>query len=107
MDILYPAESDPVALVAKLRALADDIERLAMFRPREVLDDAPVLDDWRVTTRQVTALSGIVTSHPILGLRRAIITSEVYAFNPRAKWARTYSRYYRLGKRATVPETQR
>lgn len=106
MSILHPARGgDPLALAATLRILADDIERISMFQPREALGDAPVLDDWRLTRRPAPALTGIVTSHPALGSQREIVTSELFAFSRRGKWARTLNRFYVLGRRADKSET--
>lgn len=104
MTIEYPATGDPVALVAQLRALATDIERMQMFRPREQLDDAPTLENWDYSSRFVTSLTGNVTQHPILTGKRTIITSEVYAIDKRAGWVRTLSRFYNLGRRANESE---
>lgn len=104
MTIEYPATADPVALVAQLRALANDLERMAMFRPREELDDAPTLEHWDYSSRFVTSLTGNVTQHPILTGKRRIITSEVYAIDKRAGWVRTLSRFYNLGRRANESE---
>lgn len=96
MTIHYPGRGDPADTAAKLRALADDIERMTMFNPNAELDDAPVLDNWTYGLRTVPVLTGLTIGHPILGTRE-VFTSEVYAIDPTA-WARTYSRFYRLGR---------
>lgn len=107
MSILHPARGgDPVALAATLRALADDIERISMFQPREELVDAPVLDDWKLTRRPAPALTGSVMSHPVLGSQSPIVTSELFAFSRRGKWARTLNRFYVLGRPAAQSEAK-
>lgn len=104
MSILYPAGGDPAVLVAQLRALATDIERMGMFHPREELEDAPTLENWSIATRQVNAINGSVSGHPRLGTRNNVLTSEVFAIDKQAKWVRTFSRYYVLGQRADNQE---
>jgi hypothetical protein len=62
--------------------------------------DAPILDQWRFAIRPVTSLVGLSTGHPRLpGDRRSIITSEIFLISEELGWARSYSRWYRLGRR--------
>lgn len=105
MSILYPCGGDPAATVGYLRALAADLEAMTMFAPREELEDAPRLENWSIVTRPATALKGVLTGHPLLGDRRQVVTSEVYAIDASARWARTFSRFYALGARVTDQET--
>jgi hypothetical protein len=105
MSIVFPCGGDPAATVGYLRALAADLEAMTVFTPREELEDAPLLENWSIVTRPVTALKGLITGHPLLGDRRQVVTSEVYAIDASARWARTLSRFYALGARATDPET--
>lgn len=84
-------------LAAQTRALAIELERLVNGRA-PTLDEAPRLDHWRLAHRSVPMLMGRVHGHPILGNHRQIHTSQLYAMDPEAGWARTPSRYYRLGK---------
>jgi hypothetical protein len=105
MTIKFPGGGDPASTVATLRALADDLERMAMFVPGDAeLADAPLLADWDFSIRAVTNLGGTVVGHPLLGCR-SIYTSEVFAIDADLRWARTFSRFYRLDTRATPPET--
>ncbi|WP_363321399.1 DUF6634 family protein [Parvibaculum sp.] len=46
--------------------------------------------------RGIIALQGKVTGHPLLGVTTAV-TSDLCVFAPDLGWARTLSRYYRLG----------
>jgi hypothetical protein len=96
---LDPARIEP-DLARRLRALARDCERLALGRPVSpiLLAKAPLLEDWVPT---VTALGvqlvGRVTAIPF----RAIAKSPPPPSGLptlTAPWARTLSRYYRLGR---------
>jgi hypothetical protein len=96
MASVFPYDRDPIALVATLRRLADDLEQLLMFQPtQEQLDDAPLLTDWGVGFKELPCLIGNVSGHPLLP-DRWVRTSELFAMDPDMKWARTYSRFYRL-----------
>ncbi|WP_414472887.1 DUF6634 family protein [Microvirga sp. M2] len=62
------------------------------------LEDAPILDNWERGTRPVACLVGNVCNHPMLpGMGRPIATSDLWVFAPDKGWARTMSRWYRLG----------
>jgi hypothetical protein len=91
-----------VELPTCLRRLADDLDRIAAGRaptPAD-LDHAPLLVDWRFAlTWNGFCLTGFAAGHPRLGAR-TIATSQLWAFDPERRWARTLSRFYRLG----VPE---
>lgn len=93
-----------LAVVAsKYRQLADDLERVARGEhPTEAeLRDAPRLTDWslHLLPLPLPFLSGIVVGHPLIGDGRLCRTSEVMIFDPAAGYARTFSRFYRLGPR--------
>jgi hypothetical protein len=98
MTVLFPSISgDPAQIVAQVRKLADDIERMLTGAPIDdaVLAGAPVLDAWAPAFRTVQALTGIVTGHPGIVDGHAALTSELFAIDP-SGWARTWSRYYVL-----------
>ena len=67
------------------------------------LEHAPLLSDW-VATRDVefggAILVGMPTNHPTLQ-SELIHTSRICGFDPNKTWARTASRWYRLGAPAT------
>lgn len=65
----------------------------------EDMEHAPELDLWRLQVNFFgeLVLEGNVRRHPVLG-DRAIITSPVIALDPNERWARTVSRWYRLGR---------
>ncbi|WP_457093239.1 DUF6634 family protein [Microvirga sp. P5_D2] len=62
------------------------------------LEDAPILGNWERGTRSVPCLVGNVCDHPKLsGTGRLVATSELWVFAPDQGWARTKSRWCRLG----------
>jgi hypothetical protein len=105
MAILFPGGVPVLDTVERLRKLASDLERMTMFVPDpEVLSDAPLLSDWVLAHRRAMALAGRVAEHPVLGDRRSIMTSEIYALDPGGGWARSWTRFYRLGPAACMGE---
>lgn len=66
----------------------------------EELSTAPILDHWRVLIDRrpypMPVLWGEVTGHPKLGTDM-ITTSRLIALDREAGWARSVSRWYRLG----------
>lgn len=95
-------------LPRRLRALADDLDRLRVsHKPSdEVLAAAPMLFSWRPLLRpQGLILAGVVTSHPTL--RGPIITtSPIWLVAPDLTWVRTTSRVYRLGEPAKLQTSE-
>lgn len=87
-------------MLVKSRALADDLARIAAGdgpTPAD-LTDAPLLDRWLIGVSLQPVLYGSVVDHPRLGTRPAIRTTPVFAIDGNGLWARTWSRYYRLGR---------
>ncbi|MBX3447894.1 MAG: hypothetical protein KF765_14175 [Parvibaculaceae bacterium] len=85
--------------LVRLKGLCADLELLRAGVVRssiEELESAPLIDDYTFVPRGVPALQGRVTGHPILGTT-TVRTSDLYVFAPDLGWARTFSRYYRLG----------
>ena len=97
VDCLYGSLSSRVEylerLAADLRALAE-----GQLPSPERLAASPQLNPYSVTTVEVPVLAGLVDRHPILGASKTIVTSPVWAVAKDRTWARTYSRYYRLGR---------
>jgi hypothetical protein len=86
-------------LPAKLRSLADDLDRVWVDVAPTAADlaAAPLIDGWRTALSPVgLRLVGYVTDHPLLG-DRAAKTSQIWAADPAGQWIRTLSRFYRLG----------
>lgn len=98
------------AEIETLRALVHDLERLLNGEhpdPKE-LADAPLISNWDFDRRDVTCLVGTFLDHPRLG--RIVpngMTSELWYINPEREYARTFSRFYRLGKQARFRESKR
>lgn len=89
---------EPDAEIRRLRALLRDLEQIAAgYQPGAELSDAPFLDDYTPSFRWEPCLIGIVQGHPIVR-GPAIQTSGLWAYAPDLGWARTLSRFYRLGQ---------
>ena len=90
--------------IAKLQGLLDDLKslRAGTYPSRDTLRNAPLLDDYRVITRGIAALSGDVTGHPtISGNDTPMVSSPLFVVLKEIPAARTLSRWYRLGERAS------
>lgn len=67
----------------------------------DALQNFPFMDNWGFAYFAAPCLSGYVTGHPVLeGKDRHITTSQVWMMSKDGQWARTQSRWYRLGRRA-------
>ena len=96
-------------LARRLRALADDCNRLALGHPvaPAILQTAPLLEDWiPAVTPDGLRLIGRVTGHPIHGDRR-VMTTPLWFADPDGVWIRTLLRFYRLGPPADPCDTGR
>lgn len=73
----------------------------------EDLPDAPILSDWKaaISPGGHVMLWGEVTDHPLLG-NASIHTSQLVAIDAEAGWARTASRWYRLGRSIDALEAE-
>jgi hypothetical protein len=92
------------ALPPLLRALADDLDAVqAGDAPNDqTLARAPLLHDWTlVSAPDGVRLEGVVEGHPIFG-SRPISTSPLWLLNTEKNWARSLSRFYRLGSAASL-----
>jgi len=91
---------DPRDISQRLWELADDLAMIKAGQgPSQAeLDAAPVLQDWYLELEVGLVLVGRVEGHPVLG-SRWIRTSLLYHFDKLRSFARTLSRYYRLGRR--------
>lgn len=88
----------------RLAGLVADMERIRQGELPQALaggEDAPILDRWILGQRQAPCLAGLSTGHPRLaGVNRAIATSDLWLMSEDRTWARTLSRWYRLGRPA-------
>ncbi len=88
-----------------LRRLFADLEAIAETGTpsRADLANAPLLDRWtlaHIPAREL-CLQGASYGHPLLdGVARPVVTSRIVAMAPDMTWARTWSRFYRLGRPA-------
>jgi len=84
----------------RLAALVSDMEQIRQGASVEVLagEAAPLLDRWVFGERPAACLMGLSTGHPVLeGTGRLITTSDLCLISEDGVWARTLSRWYRLG----------
>lgn len=82
-----------------LTSLLCDIQDLRTTdMPRSMdLRAAPIIDKWSYGLIPSRCIIGSVRAHPILGDRARVHTSQLILVDPENGWARTWSRYYRLG----------
>ncbi len=105
---LDPARN-PGDLARRLRALADDCNRLTLGHrvPPTILQKAPRLDDWfPAVTPEGVRLIGHATGHPVHGDRR-VMTTPLWFADTDGAWVRTLSRFYRLGPPADPRDISR
>lgn len=86
-------------MIEKLQALLDDLIAIGEgdLPGQDRLEDAPLIDNWYLATRQIVCLRGEISGHPRLGYAPHGITSDLWLLAPQRRFARTISRYYRLG----------
>jgi len=91
--------------LARLIALADDMREIRSGVPPERLaTDPPILERWMLANRPAPCLAGLSLGHPLLpGEARPIATSDLCLIADDHSWARTLSRWYRLGRPADSP----
>jgi hypothetical protein len=96
-------------LALRLRALADDCDRLRLGRGISaiVLQSAPLLEHWApALTAQGLHLIGQASGHPRHG-DRMVMTTPLWFADPDGNWVRTLSRFYRLGTPADPNDVRR
>ncbi|MBG6143390.1 hypothetical protein IWQ51_001509 [Labrenzia sp. EL_142] len=90
--------------IEKLQRLLDDLNdlRAGNYPSNDTLSKAPFLNDYLVIKRGIAALSGDVTGHPtISGNDAPMLSSPLFVVLKDIGAARTLSRWYRLGERAS------
>jgi hypothetical protein len=106
MLLFKPRDAQGSAFVdgmACVAALLADMERIHRGFPPEVMasSEAPILDRWILASTMVPCLAGLSTGHPrLVGENRLIATSDLWLLSEDRSWARTLSRWYRLGRPA-------
>lgn len=93
-------EPDFERALGGLKALVADMEAVRFGRTETVLPEAaPHLEQWHVAQRAAVCLVGSSSGHPLLpGVGRQIATSDLWLLSSDRRWARTLSRWYRLGE---------
>jgi hypothetical protein len=93
---------DPLT-VRRATDLAEDLSRLAAGEGPTPLElaSAPVIGRWFLAPRVEACLIGEISGHPTIGELRPGRTTSLFAIDEEAGWARTWSRWYRLGASAT------
>ncbi len=89
--------------IGRLERLLADLKAMRDGRApsEQELAQAPILDRYLPGTRPVPCLVGEASGHPTLqGIGRLIYTSDLWVHALEAGWARTLSRWYRLGRMA-------
>ncbi|WP_193175442.1 DUF6634 family protein [Oricola nitratireducens] len=104
-------EQDPIfhREFERLSALVADMDAISRgLLPEELVEgEAPLLDRWMVASRIIPCLAGLSTGHPLLpGDNRMIGTSDLWLMSEDRTWARTLSRWYRLGRPAGQTDLQ-
>lgn len=86
----------------RMSSLLADMARISRgLGVKELANHAPLLDRWAEGIRPAPCLVGLSTGHPILpGEERRIVTSDLLLMSDDGEWARTRSRWYRLGRPA-------
>lgn len=89
-------------IIAAIRDLEESTSRSPAPAAAE-LERAPVISNWIMTIQpgdDMPSLFDIVVDHPLIADGKPAVTSELVAMNRAGGWARTRSRYYRLGRAA-------
>jgi hypothetical protein len=89
--------------LGRLSALVADMAAIQRGVSPEHLSNgaAPILDHWVMATRMIPCLAGLSSGHPrLVGSGRPITTSDLWLLSDDRTWARTLSRWYRLGRPA-------
>lgn len=109
MVTFYPRRADHGTAfdcqLARLIALVDDMKEIrAGVPPERLAADPPILERWMAAQRPAICLAGLSSGHPLLpGEARPIVTSDLCLIAGDQTWARTLSRWYRLGRPADSP----
>lgn len=86
-------------LQRSLASLLNDVRDLQAGRlktPRDVRG-APTIDRWSFGLVPTSCIVGSIRGHHVLTDKSQIRTSQLILTDPENGWARTWSRYYRLG----------
>ncbi|MFE0014091.1 hypothetical protein ACFWXH_04540 [Mesorhizobium sp. NPDC059054] len=86
--------------VDRLRRLANDLERISKGNhpDKSMLSSAPCIEGWKIVVRPVPCLTGLFFGHPGIEEGDLGVTTEMMAFAPTLGYARTVTRFYKLGQ---------
>lgn len=87
---------EPHKLIARLQALAVDLERVANGKQIRLSGEPVWIDDYVLFRRAAPCLVGRMTGHPTVGDGRLGATTELFYLDERLGIARTLNRWYRL-----------
>ncbi len=90
-----------------LKALVTDLERIfnGEHPDERQLSNSPAITSWKLSARRATCLEGVLFEHPRLGqIVPNGITSELWLLDLDRNYARTFSRFYRLGQKTSAIE---
>ncbi|MEH2567457.1 DUF6634 family protein [Bradyrhizobium sp. AZCC 2289] len=87
------------ALQEQLIGLLNDIREIREQKAPSAADlkAIPLLDQWSLGLVSAPCIVGTAVGHPNLGNRARIHTTQMVLMDWESGWARTWSRYYRLG----------
>jgi len=89
-------DDNPTTAAAEIRRALAALEAGEAGPSPDDLAAAPILNDWQaILMRSSCCLAGEVSGHP--WLNGSITTSALIVLDPGLTWARTMSRFYRLG----------
>lgn len=85
-------------LAARIHDLSRDLRLIEELKAPSIRDiaSAPVIDDWYVGHRMEPALIGRLSGHPVVR-PGPVVTSGLFYLDPLAGYARTMSRWYKIG----------
>lgn len=92
--------------VENLHRLARDLERIrdGKHPDERTLADAPIIHDWSLAERPTVALVGKMRGHPTVGDGHSARTSDLFFLAPELGYARTFNRFYALGRRHLISD---
>lgn len=84
--------------IARLDKLSADLKQMANGKlpSPQMLENSPYLRNWQLASYSTLRLVGDCNDHPLI-TGPIIRTSDLWVFAPDLGWARTLSRFYRLG----------
>lgn len=88
------------SLVDQLLRFSNELGDFDEAAPR--LLEQVTINDWVIGARAVPCLIGRPTDHPSIQNDNAVFTSELFYLDEEQRIARTFSRWYRLGRPGTA-----